>query len=1448
VNLDTLNSSGINYFTNNINTINNINNINNINSSNSSSNYCYNDFMQRQINQFPIIRIFGTTYRGQKCCLNIHNYFPYFYVEITNDNYFPLENIDFLRQFAFLLESTYLRFAEEKKVNLDTDQEKKNSKKKNKDKPKYNLQQVIHKIEVIEKYKFYGYSKEKSFFLKIFVYEPKSIKFLMDILHNSIIRGRHYQCYEAHLSYSMHFFADYNLYGMGLIKFTNFSFRYDTPDKLSVGGSNFLLTTENFLWLQGVNNSDVKMQNNFIQLEDDLSEIFFDENLQIWDNFRLFNQGKKVIFNNLKKSSKSCIEIDIDVKDILNEKCENVINLSIIKDSITQNIVRSSNNFIDNECLKGDKNNGMIIFTQSSQNSQNLQISQNVQISVENLQNSIQISDKENSQNINMNMNNISVSAMLNLTFNNFHTKFNEFDSTFLNNPNLSLYQDNELFKSGQEVDINNLKHLIRYQKTLIELWEDEISRREVQNLPKLTFEKISNQNNHTLIHNEILKNPDLSNTLISFNTKSLMFDKIILLNEELEFKETSQELSFQFFISEERMKSLLARQNKLMIKRWYTGKFKTSNFFSMGKKADHYNLIKNFENKDKDHERDSDDINDIMSTISEISMPNSTRNKIREVMTTRSIEEFFSKSDDQLTVEEANSEGEKILAKLNDICKDDCDFDKKSEKLENKFSLLKSKSQTISRSDNKIGKKSSLISQSNIGTISNISKSSVSHNLNFDETFINLYRNLYSFRKVFPTSKTLFQKLILNRDYVFNLKFNRFLLCLYYSNFKDYVVFTTIKEKHLQINTNRLDLNGLVLSSHSGLNFFLQNYNKVTEPVNQIRSKEIMKRRERISEMVNKYKEIVDGSGCYFDNLKVLTYVDLIFVKKSTEKESNLFDEIFPAPKKNDVVMRIDEIKKRKFNKKNLNEEFFKKKLKNTKNNEITNQNIKELAICIIDSNQLVNLPQHLHLPNENNLLKTQTFLDKTFVNLNYTYNNEISPITDKKQQTLNFSELLNENENINVNVNVNNIQNFNTFKNPQNLTNLQNFKTPLPDIIKKEKNEVEILKNIQQISNLTIFSVEVQCEGREDKVWHHESDQILSIFCSVHDENAKFNITNFKNQNRDHTSTKYDYYKFIITTQVNKNISTRLNYNNQILLPEFTNGFKNDNLDLTNLTEIFYVKDEFNLIMKFIEIFNKYDPDFVVGYETEVLSIAYITRRGEFLGIPVNSLISRMNTGELYNNVLLNENLTKENFRKKKLEINLSKKVNKDLNSNNEQVNSHKDIKYLEQKFGKIVKLRGRVIINLWRVLECELKLINYKIENVVFNVLKVREAQFDKNLLLEMYKSGEIKKIIFVMNYYMKRANYNLMLLEELDLINRDVQFTKSKIFLEIFFLFFSFFRIFSIFSHFFNFSLIFSIFLSFFQFFFIFSIFLNFFNFFEFFSNFLHFFTKKFLINF
>ena len=46
----------------------------------------YSDFAGEVIKKVPVIRVFGATPTGQKCCLHIHGIFPYLYVPCLADN------------------------------------------------------------------------------------------------------------------------------------------------------------------------------------------------------------------------------------------------------------------------------------------------------------------------------------------------------------------------------------------------------------------------------------------------------------------------------------------------------------------------------------------------------------------------------------------------------------------------------------------------------------------------------------------------------------------------------------------------------------------------------------------------------------------------------------------------------------------------------------------------------------------------------------------------------------------------------------------------------------------------------------------------------------------------------------------------------------------------------------------------------------------------------------------------------------------------------------------------------------------------------------------------------------------------------------------------------------------------------------------------------------------
>ncbi len=317
------------------------NNNNNSTISNIEDNY--NEFMKRKINFYIILKIFGSTYRGQKCCLNIHNYFPYFYIEITKENYFHIDDIETLKKFAEILECACFSYIQRNDNNHMFND--KITKKNNQLKSKKFFDQIIHKIEVVEKLNFYGYYKNTGIFLKISVYNPKAIPILMDILNKGSINGKQYQCYEAHISLCMHFFSDFNLYGMNLIKFNKFSLRYflknevllrndienyncdlytetNLSDKYKnevddrykennlktneIGKStlNYIYSPENIFWNKNIFGLKENQKNDNYDLMKDQENyedlINYSDDLKIWDFNGLKKKHGKVSFNNLK--------------------------------------------------------------------------------------------------------------------------------------------------------------------------------------------------------------------------------------------------------------------------------------------------------------------------------------------------------------------------------------------------------------------------------------------------------------------------------------------------------------------------------------------------------------------------------------------------------------------------------------------------------------------------------------------------------------------------------------------------------------------------------------------------------------------------------------------------------------------------------------------------------------------------------------------------------------------------------------------------------------------------------------------------------------------------------------------------------------------------------------------------------------------------------------------
>jgi DNA polymerase elongation subunit (family B) len=150
-----------------------------------------------------------------------------------------------------------------------------------------------------------------------------------------------------------------------------------------------------------------------------------------------------------------------------------------------------------------------------------------------------------------------------------------------------------------------------------------------------------------------------------------------------------------------------------------------------------------------------------------------------------------------------------------------------------------------------------------------------------------------------------------------------------------------------------------------------------------------------------------------------------------------------------------------------------------------------------------------------------------------------------------------------------------------------------------------------------------------------------------------------------------------------------------------------------------------------------NKRDPDFLVGYEIHKASWGYLFTRAGYLNLNFEELISRL-------------------------------KVTKSQGNDRESD---------EWGFKKQSTLHcpGRIILNVWRLMRSQLTLTSYTLENIVFHILHQRIPKFTENQLCEWYDQGLLMRWRTI-DYYIKRVQYTLALLQQTELLSQTTEFAR------------------------------------------------------------------------
>nr|BAK01083.1 predicted protein [Hordeum vulgare subsp. vulgare] len=165
----------------------------------------YSPFHCEEVEEVPVIRIYGSTPAGQKTCLHVHQALPYLYVPCPEE---LLHNIErgnsCMTGLLSDLEKTLQNRGPAKRRH-------------------------VHGCSLVRAKKLYGYHSSEEIFVKIYLYYPHEVSRAATHLLGGAVLDRVFQPYESHIPYLLHFLIDYNLYGMGHVHVTDFKFRPPLP-------------------------------------------------------------------------------------------------------------------------------------------------------------------------------------------------------------------------------------------------------------------------------------------------------------------------------------------------------------------------------------------------------------------------------------------------------------------------------------------------------------------------------------------------------------------------------------------------------------------------------------------------------------------------------------------------------------------------------------------------------------------------------------------------------------------------------------------------------------------------------------------------------------------------------------------------------------------------------------------------------------------------------------------------------------------------------------------------------------------------------------------------------------------------------------------------------------------------------------------------------------------
>ncbi|KAI7963511.1 hypothetical protein MJO29_003938 [Puccinia striiformis f. sp. tritici] len=262
----------------------------------------------------------------------------------------------------------------------------------------------------------------------------------------------------------------------------------------------------------------------------------------------------------------------------------------------------------------------------------------------------------------------------------------------------------------------------------------------------------------------------------------------------------------------------------------------------------------------------------------------------------------------------------------------------------------------------------------------------------------------------------------------------------------------------------------------------------------------------------------------------------------------------------------------------------------------------------------------------------------------------------------------------------------------------------------------QVKSKSTAQESQHMDVLAIEVYADSKKDRRPDPATDQIKVLFYCL------------KTERRDIEVNRPDSVTRVGIIMVDEHQSNTQAYSESLKLPKYA---------LDNC-RIEVVDTEVELLNSLIDKIRTWDPEVLTGFELESGSWGYVMRRGCELDFDLVYEFGRVRS------------------------------------------DSHGRFAGKEDKWGynhgSTIKITGRHVLSIWRIIRSELALTQYTFENVVYHVLRTRVPHYSFSTLAKWWKDGTIEHRRRVLMYYIARVELDINLVEETEMISRNAEISR------------------------------------------------------------------------